>query len=156
MKSRRYRSRLFQADISEILSTRRRRRDFHTASALNFSAHRRHHTPRALIHTSKTTLVTTAQSAFKLPFSAKLIRISTNVQTAPSGDLTYDVLADGNTIFHTSAKPTIPSGQVNGGPSLPDRISFPAGTSFYVQITTINSAVGPMVTVFEFEPEFHD
>lgn len=118
-------------------------------------AHRRRHTYSSLLYSSKATLSTNAGSPFFPLQAGRLVGVRLQVNGAPTGDLTCDVLFDGVTIYHTSTKPTVPSGQLFGFMSHhQDRISFQPDTKIQVQITTVNGAAGPMHVEFLFEPEY--
>ena len=124
----------------------------HAAPArFNTPAHEAAHIPRSLMWTSSRVLSTNAGSAIYLPRPGMILAVRANVQTAPTGTLTWTVLKNGTSIFATS--PTIGSG-----------LKFAAVTSWIdngvlydddflqVQITTVNSAVGPMVVIFDWIP----
>ena len=154
MKSARYRSRLLAGDFSALLQ--RGTRSLEPNERINRRAHRRSHAPSSIIYTSTATLSTTAGSPFYPLRAGRLTGIRANVAGAPSSsDLTFDVLFDGNSIFHTSNKPTVPQSVLFGYRSFQyDRLSWQPDTKVQVQITTIGGATGPLVVEFEYEPEY--
>jgi hypothetical protein len=125
---------------------------------MNKPAHRRSHSLMwAVWQSGSATLDTNAGTKVHFPFAGRIARIHAHVQTAPTtGDMSIDILADGNSIYHTSTKIVIPQNQTYGGPSLPDRISFQQDTEMYVKAVTIQDAVGPLRVVIGFEPEFQN
>lgn len=147
----RYRSRFSRLDIPNM-------HDAIVGVRFNKAQHRRHHGPSMLMYTSVPTLVAaTAGSFLYVPFACKVLTVKGTVQVAPSGgDFDFDVLEDGQTVFHTSPVPKVLSGEVEGQEARPDRRSFQRGTKLYVKTGTLHGAGGPLVVVWCVEPGYHN
>jgi hypothetical protein len=146
----RYRSRFSRLDIPNM-------HDAVLGVRFNKQQHRRHHGPSMLLYTSVPTLVVTAGSFLFMPFACKILTIKGTVQTAPAAtDFVFDVLEDGQTIFHTGTAPKVLVGETEGQEARPDRRSFQLGTKLYVQVTTISAAGGPLIVTFCVEPGYHN
>lgn len=109
------------------------------------------HEPKVFLWTSKKTLTTV--SGVKLPplRPGLIVNARASVQTAPSGNLTWDILKNGVSIFQT--KPTILSGEtVSEETPWIDNGEIVKDDTLQVQITTVNGAGGPMVVELHVAP----
>jgi hypothetical protein len=138
-KSSRDRSRLMQVDLAGYFTR--------PGPPTNVSVHSYLHRDKKLHYTSKATLDTNAGGPLYPPYSGALKWVSASVDGAPTtGNLTYDVLLNGNSVFETAAKPTIPQGQKWGYTAVPLAPHFSRDNRDYiqVQVTAINGATGPI------------
>jgi len=137
-------------DTWEAWRKRRNQADF------NVLAHDILHTPRTLVWTSPTTLVTAAGSRLYPKRGGTLISATANVQAAPTSALTWTVLKNGTAIFGTA--PTI-SNESGAYPVFDDETEwidnpiFVRGDYFQFQVSVIGGATGPFVGVLEYMPE---
>ena len=107
---------------------------------------------RTLIYTSLADL--TVVTPFYPMFNGRVVGIRINVSGAPTSTFTADLLFDGNSIFPSSAKPTIASGVLFGYRSfVPDRASFQYDTKMLPEIEAAGGATGPMVMAIEYLPD---
>lgn len=120
---------------------------------INQTAHDQLHQPRIIVFQTSATLDTTAGPGLRFPTGGEITRISGRVATAPSGDMSIDVLANAVTVFGGGYL-KIPSGTRITKEKIVERPMFSEDTVWTVQINTINSAVGPLVLTFEYISEF--
>jgi len=154
-QSSRYRSRLYAQQRSKLLAPGAAR-GLGILPGINKTAHRYHHSYLTLVYTTTKTLNTTAGSPLNPPFAGRMASVRANCSTAPTTGLVYDILADGVSMFHTSTKPTIPTGLLIGNAFTPDRRSFQVDTKLQIQVTTVGGAGGPLEVTLEFEPAYKD
>lgn len=136
---------LFPDKISDFVRKERAKADF------NFGTHEQLHAPKLITYTSITPLGTTAGSRIYPYRGGQIIRARANVQTGPTSSLVWKILKNGTSVHASS--PTIGAGLrfasvtefIENGYFVPDDY-------FQVQITTVDSAVGPLVVVIEYVP----
>jgi hypothetical protein len=154
-ETNRYRTRYSKLDWPRMDKNGRMSTD--VGIKFNKIQHRRHHGPSMILYSQTATLADALMgSIVELPFACKLLTVMGTVQTAPSGDFTFDILEDANSIFHATSVPIILSGETTGPERRPDRRSFQKGTQLQVEVLVANGAVGPLHVAFCIVPGYED
>jgi hypothetical protein len=130
---------LFPDEASDYFRHERAKSDF------DYGVHEQLHVPKQKIYTSKATLDTVAGAKMHLPHGGQLVYVLANVQTGPvTNPLVWTLLKNGTSAFATS--PTIAAGALYSNVTeFVDNGYFVPYDYFQVQVTTVSSAVGPMV-----------
>lgn len=152
MKSARYRSRLYPADIIPLLSRKAVRGG--ADPTIGRFAHARRHGYQELLYTAKTTVVVSTDSTPRTPVtSSRIIAVKVEIPANAAADSTWDVLIDGVSIFYQSNKPVIVSGTRESNLFRPDRTSWQVGNKLTIQCTA-GVPAGPALMTILYQPGF--
>lgn len=143
--SQRYRSRLFPERLRLYAE-----RDTVDARPVNRQTHERLHPQERYIYTSPSALSTTASAPIHVTHGGYITGVRLSVAGTPGSTLTCDVLLNGNSIFPSSSKPTIASGDLYGALAISDVVAFNVDDKMQVQLTATGSATGPLVAQIEY------